>query len=71
MIRLIFLRRRPGVLVEFRRYWREEPARSAASHAQRIGALRYAWCRLDDEINSRMAKSRGGMESRTTVWPNW
>jgi len=65
MIRLIFLlRRRPELsLAEFQRYWREEHGPLVASHAQRIGALRYIQVhRLDDEINARMAKSRGGME---------
>src|SRR4029453_19074596 len=65
MIRLIFLlRRRPELsLPEFQRYWREEHGPLVASHAQRIGALRYIQVhRLDDEINARMAKSRDGME---------
>ncbi len=65
MIRVIFLlRRKPELsLAEFRRYWREQHGPLVASHAQRIGALRYVQVhRLDDEINARMAKSRGGME---------
>lgn len=66
MIRLIFLlRRKSGLsLSEFQRYWREEHGPLVASHAQRIGALRYVQVhRLDDEINARMASARGGMEA--------
>lgn len=66
MIRLIFLlRRKPALsLAEFQRYWREEHGPLVASHAQRIGALRYIQVhRLDDEINGLMAEQRGGMEA--------
>ncbi|HTL00399.1 MAG TPA: EthD domain-containing protein [Pseudomonadales bacterium] len=65
MIRLIFLlRRRPELsLAEFQRYWREQHGPLVASHAQRIGALRYIQVhRLDDGINARLAEMRGGME---------
>jgi len=65
MIRIVFLlRRNPALsLAEFQRYWREQHGPLVASHAQRIGALRYVQVhRLDDPINERMAQARGGME---------
>ncbi len=66
MIRLIFLlRRKPALSLEaFQKYWREEHGPLVASHAQRIGALKYVQVhRLDDPINDAMAKARGGMEA--------
>jgi uncharacterized protein (TIGR02118 family) len=66
MIRIVFLlRRKPAMsLAEFHRYWREQHGPLVASHAQRIGALRYVQVhRLDDPVNERLPGRRGEMES--------
>jgi uncharacterized protein (TIGR02118 family) len=65
VIRVTFLlRRKPDMPAdEFYRYWREVHGPLVASHAQRIGALRYVQVHtLDDPANAAMAEARGGME---------
>lgn len=65
MIRLVFMLRRKASLSleEFQRYWREDHGPLVASFAQHLNVLRYTQShRLDDEMNARMQKARGGME---------
>ena len=69
MLRLTFLlRKKPGLSHdEFYRYWLEEHGPLVASHARRLGVLRYVQAHtLRDEAAldaaAGMAKARGGME---------
>jgi uncharacterized protein (TIGR02118 family) len=65
MIRLVYLlRRRTDLTAEkFQAYWRDEHGPLVASHATRLGILRYVQNHaLDDPMNARMAEARGGME---------
>ncbi|MCY4214344.1 MAG: EthD domain-containing protein [Gammaproteobacteria bacterium] len=69
MLRLTFLLRKKPELShdEFYRYWLEEHGPLVASHARRLGALRYVQVHtLRDEAAlaaaAGMAKARGGME---------
>ncbi len=69
MLRLTFLlRKQPNLShAEFHRYWLEEHGPLVASHARRLGALRYLQSHtLRDEAAlaaaAGMAKARGGME---------
>ena len=69
MLRITFLlRRRPSLSHdEFHRYWLEEHGPLVASHARRLGALRYVQVHtLRDEAAltaaAGMARARGGME---------
>ena len=69
MLRLTFLLRKKPSLShdEFYRYWLEEHGPLVASHARRLGALRYVQVHtLRDEpalaAAAGMAKARGGME---------
>jgi len=67
MLRLTFLLRRKADIEpeEFYRYWREEHGPLVASHAQRLGMLRYVQVHTlhDEPRNEAMAAARGGMES--------
>jgi uncharacterized protein (TIGR02118 family) len=66
MLRITFLLRRRSDIApdEYYRYWREEHGPLVASHARRLGILRYVQVHTihDDPINEGMARSRGGME---------